>query len=108
SSLSRESANQEEIVVLERHREKLADPIGHSAIELETARHSELVGAGADEIGGSALSRQGAERLGQQRLAGPGFAGPDAVSRLELDAEVFDQGEVSDGEFAQHDRVLRA
>ena len=51
-------------------------------------------------------SQAGAEyqrkRIEQDRLAGARFAGDDGQAAPELDVELFDQGEVADGERFQH------
>src|SRR5437764_958004 len=63
---------------------------------------AQLVGAGAQQLGRAALAEQQAERFEQQRLAGAGLAGPSAEAGAQLDADVFDEGQVLDEEFSQH------
>ena len=58
--------------------------------------------AGADEVGGGAAADEQPDGADEDRLARPGFAGQDVQARLELELEPVDDGEVADGQEAQH------
>ena len=58
--------------------------------------------ARADEIGLGAGAADQEERVDDDGLAGPGLAGEDVQPRREDDARFFEDGQVADGELAEH------
>ena len=58
--------------------------------------------AGADEVARRAAAEQQADRLDEDRLAGPGLAGQDVEAGLELDLDRVDDREMLDAEEAEH------
>ena len=86
AALPGQSTDEDQLVVLDRHREKFADPLGDALLrQLESAGHAQFVGSRANEVGGAAFAEEEAKGLQEKRLAGPGLAGPDAVAGFELD-----------------------
>ena len=75
--------------------------------EFKPPAHAQFVGPGADEVGATAFAEKQAERAEKEGFARSGFAGPGAEARVQFDPHVFDQGEVLDGQFAQHAGMVR-
>ncbi len=61
-----------------------------------------LLGARAHEAGIGPLSERQAERVEQDRLAGPGLAGQHAQTRAERQGQAVDQNDVADRQSEQH------
>ncbi len=98
-----QAAHENELLIVERPLQNFLGGLAQTGLDqLETADDAQLLGAGANQIGGAALPEQEAERRQQQRLAGAGLAGPGAEARLQLDAHVLDQGHILYREFAKH------
>ena len=103
ASRGAEAAHQDQLVVVHRRLEHGFRGLALvRSIQLEAADDAQLRSVGADQLAGATFAQQQPERRQQQRLAGAGFAGPGAEAGLQFDADVFDQGHVQDGEFAQH------
>ena len=85
------------------------DPmLGHQGTRIVAGRNDEFggdrggVGAVAHQLGVGAEPERETERVEQDRLAGPGFPGQHAKTRLELDIQTTDQDDVADGKRSEH------
>src|SRR5690606_18398922 len=78
-----------------------ADGLGQRG-EFEGGRRARLVLAGAHERGLGAVAEHQPERVEQDRLARPGFAGKHAEARRESQVERLDQDDITDRERGQH------
>ncbi len=58
--------------------------------------------AGAQQIGGTAITEHQAERSHEDRLPRTGLAGDDVEARLERDLHVLDDGEIANAEVGEH------
>ena len=91
----RQPAREDEVVFLDGGLQNLRS--GFALLrprQVEAPGDAKLVGPGADQFGAAALAEEQAERAEQERLPGPGFAGPGAEARVQLDAHVFDERQV--------------
>ena len=75
--------------------------------QIEHRRHFALLRAAAHQIGPPAPAEHEAERVQQDRLAGPGLPGQHVQARPELDLQPVDDQDVADFKAAQHLRLTR-
>jgi hypothetical protein len=65
-------------------------------------------GARADRLRIGAVAKRQAERVEHDRLARAGFAGDRGHACVQVDVELFDEGEILDGQLDQHaGKVIR-
>ena len=70
--------------------------------KLEPGGDRGLIGAAAHQRGVGAHAEREAEAVEEDRLAGPGFTGQHAKSRLELQLQPVDQDDIVDGQLPKH------
>ena len=70
--------------------------------QIELRGQFRAFGAVANHAGIGTLAADEAERIDQQRLAGPGLAGNDRHARTEIQRGGSDHGKVGDGEAGEH------
>ena len=104
----RQPPREDQVVFIDRRLQDLGGEFSlFGAGQFEPAGDAEFVGPGADQFGIAPLAEKQAERPEQQRLAGPGLAGPGAEPRLQFDPHVLDQRQVLHGQFAEHAAMVR-
>ena len=86
----------------------VAQPVASGGIarQVEVGRQLGALAAMADHAAVGAQPGQEAQRIDQQRLAGAGLAGDHGHARTELQFGGADDGEVLEGEVAEHGPVL--
>jgi len=72
------------------------------AADREFGRYDGLMRSGPHQPGLRPLAEREAQRIEQDRLAGPGLAGQYAKSRTQGEIETIDQNNVADGQAEQH------
>ena len=75
---------------------------GVVAPDRELGRHRRLLRAGPHQAGLCPPAERQAERVQQDRLAGPGLAGQHAEPRAKGESEPIDQHDIADGQAEQH------
>ena len=95
SSLGRNTAGEDQLVVVERAAEQGFDIGPEQRIrDVEHRRRARLGLSLADEIGRRLASQHQAQGGQQQTFSRPGLARPGAIPRLKIDSRVLDQREV--------------